>query len=182
MKQAENLVWIDLEMTGLNPHRDVILEIATIITDSQLNILAENAPIVIHQSDLVLEGMNDWCKEHHGKSGLTQVVRESNVTVLEAEKETLDLIKKYCKPQQGILSGNSIWQDRVFLTRFMPCLVEYLHYKMVDVSSVQQLIKRWYPNNKNLEFKKQESHRALEDIRESIAELNHYREYFFIPE
>jgi oligoribonuclease len=182
MKHALNLVWIDLEMTGLNPDHDVILEIATIITDKNLNIIAEGPTYAIHQPDEVLETMNDWCKTQHGISGLTKSVQESTITPEIAEQETLEFIQDYCPPAKASLCGNSVWMDKMFLQRYMPKITNYLHYKIIDVTSVQQLIKRWYPKNPHLSFEKTEKHRALDDIRESIEELKHYRRYFFISE
>ena len=180
MKEKEhNLVWIDPEMTGLNPEVDVILEVASIITDGNLNILAEGPDYAIHHSDEVLQTMNDWCKEQHGLSGLIKAVQESTITLEQAEQDMLDFIKEYCPSEKGMLAGNTVWVDRIFLKKYMPKIVHYLHYKLIDVSSVQQLIKRWYPNDPQAEFKKAETHRALDDIKESIEELKHYRQYFF---
>ena len=180
MIKKENLVWIDLEMTGLIPESDTILEIATIITDGGLNILEEGPALVIHQSDSVLDRMGQWVKDAHGKSGLTQAVRESNISLEQAERETLAFIKKYCPPKKGVLCGNSVWQDRNFLVRHMPQVADYLHYRLVDVTSVKELLYRWYPGSPHLSFLKKDSHRALPDIFESIEELRHYRKYFFI--
>lgn len=175
----KNLVWVDLEMTGLNPERNFILEIASIITDQNLEIIAEGPNLVIHQPDNVLEAMNEWCKEHHGKTGLAKAVKESKITLEQAEEETLSIIKKYCSPETGILCGNSIWNDRNFLAKYMPNIIKYLHYKLIDTTSIQQVIQHWYPDNPKSEFKKVETHRAMPDIRESIEELKHYRRYFF---
>lgn len=180
MKDTNNLIWIDLEMTGLDPEQDVILEIATIITDGNLHVLAQGQSIVIHYDQAVLDAMNEWCIEHHAKSGLTKAVQESTTTLIEAMEETLELIKAYCPEGRGVLCGNSIWQDRIFLQRYMPEILQYINYKMVDVTSIQQLIKRWYPNNVQTAFKKKELHRALPDIQESIEELRHYRNTFFV--
>lgn len=179
MKKDTKLVWLDLEMTGLNPDTDVILEIATIITDPDLNIIALGPHLVINQPTAILDTMNDWCKEHHAKSGLVQAVKQSSVNTLQAEQETLDFIKEHCKPQTGLLSGNSIWSDRVFLQAYMPLILQYLHYKMIDVTSIAEMASGWYPKDPNREFKKQDGHRALPDILESIEELKHIRKYFF---
>lgn len=179
MKKDTKLVWLDLEMSGLNPDKDVILEIATIITDPELNVVALGPHLVINQPTTILDAMNDWCKEHHTKSGLVQAVKQSSVTTLQAEQETLEFIKEHCKPQTGILSGNSIWSDRVFLTAYMPLIVHYLHYKMLDVTSIAEVVSGWYPNDPNNEFKKKDEHRALPDILESIEELKHLRAHFF---
>lgn len=175
-----NLIWIDLEMTGLNPEHDKILEIALIITNPQLEILAEGPHYVIYQPDEVLDTMNDWCKENHAKSGLIEAVKKSTTTLKHAEEHMLECIKKYCNPETGMLCGNSVWNDRNFLQKYMPRIPQYLHYKLIDTTSIQQVVQRWYPDNPHNEFKKQETHRALDDIRESIEELKHYRNYFFV--
>lgn len=184
MKQKNDpkghFVWIDLEMTGLNPDTDKILEIATIITDDQLNELAEGPTIVIHQDEKTLSGMNEWCREQHGKTGLTKASQESTITVKEAETQTLDFIKEYCNPHTALLAGSSIWQDRAFLRHHMPSIIEYIYYKQIDVSTVKELVRRWYPNDPNAEYPDKEAHRALDDIRESIDKLKHLRKYFFI--
>lgn len=179
MQGEKNLVWIDLEMSGLALDTDVILEIATIITDGQLNLIAQGPSLVVHQPDEILNTMNKWCKDMHGKSGLTKAVQESSVTLKEAEEQTLNFIKQYCKLKTGLLSGNSIWQDRMFLNKYMPGIIEYLHYKMIDVTSIAEMIGHWYPNDPNREFKKKDEHRALPDIIESIEELRHLKKYFF---
>jgi oligoribonuclease len=180
MKRDQNLVWIDLEMSGLDPEVDAILEIATIITDSQLNILAEGPSFVIHQSDIVLEAMGEWCKLQHAKSGLTQAVRSSTTTLQEAENQTLEFIKEHCGPNTALLSGSSVWQDRFFLRKYMPSIIYFLHYKIIDVTTVKELVSRWYPHNPKINVKSKEAHRALDDIRESIAALQHFREFFFV--
>lgn len=182
MKYDQNLVWIDLEMSGLDPDVDAILEMATIITDSQLNILAEGPSFVIHQPDLVLDAMGEWCKLQHAKSGLTQAVRLSTTTLQKAESQTLEFIKEYCTPNTALLSGSSVWQDRLFLRKYMPSIIYFLHYKMIDVSTVKELIMRWYPDNPKINIKSKETHRALDDIRESITVLQYFREFFFISE
>jgi len=182
MNKENNLVWIDLEMTGLNSEVDVILEIATIITDINLNVLEQGPDLVIHQPDEILESMHEWSKEQHGKTGLTKSVQTSTTTLEQAEQKTFAIIKKYCDPQTAMFAGNTVWQDRIFLKKYMPNIVHYMHYKLIDVSSVQQLVQGWYSKNKQAEFKKAETHRALDDINESIAELKHYRKYFFISE
>lgn len=175
-----NLVWIDLEMTGLNPEKDKILEIAVIVTDNQLNIVAEGPVIVIGQTNETLEEMDKWCIKVHGKSGLLQKVVDSDVTELEAEEEVLDFLEEYCLPGKSPLCGNSVWMDRFFLFHHMPELYKFLHYRTIDVSTIKELAKRWSPGNPALEFKKQNTHRALDDIRESIDELKHYKECFFV--
>ena len=184
-KPLGNFVWIDLEMTGLNIHTDVILEIATVITDGSLNIIAEGPAFVICQPEEVLLRMDKWCVEQHGKSGLTQAVLQSNISVDYAEQETLHFIKKYCVERSGILAGNTVWQDRNFLAKYMPSIIQYLHYRLVDVSTIKEIIKHWYnkdnrENSAATDFKKSDTHRALDDIYESIAELDYYKKHFFM--
>ncbi|HOG23945.1 MAG: Oligoribonuclease [Candidatus Omnitrophica bacterium ADurb.Bin292] len=172
-----NMVWIDMEMTGLDPVKDRIIEIASIVTDGQLNILAEGPNLVIHQPERLIRGMDQWNQEHHSKSGLIADVRNSTVTVKAAEKMTLEFLKEYCKPKKAPLCGNSVHHDRRFLARDMPAIDDYLHYRHVDVSTIKALVARWYPKDK--EPPKGKSHRALSDIRESIEELRFYRERYF---
>jgi oligoribonuclease len=171
------LVWMDLEMSGLDPDGCAILEIATIVTDADLAIVAEGPDIVVHQSDAVLDAMDEWCTKHHGDSGLTAQVRASTVSLAEAERLTLEFVASHAAPRQSPLCGNTIWQDRRFLVRHMPQLEAHLHYRLVDVSTIKELVRRWYPDLKAPV--KAESHRALDDIRESIAELRFYREHVF---
>jgi oligoribonuclease len=173
------LVWLDLEMTGLDPARDTILEIASLITDSDLNILEFGPSLVIHQPDTILDAMNEWNTKQHTKSGLLQAARSSQVSLEQAETETLHFLQQHCPKWKAILCGNSIHQDRNFINAHMPRIAEYLHYRMVDVSSVKEMLKRWYPNDPHLDFKKSDQHRALIDTEESVAELRHYRTYFF---
>ncbi|HSC24684.1 MAG TPA: oligoribonuclease [Candidatus Babeliales bacterium] len=175
-----NLVWLDLEMTGLVISHDVILEIATVITDGQLEVIAEGPSFIIHQTEERLTAMGKWCQDHHGKTGLTEAVRQSTTTLEQAYEETLAFIKQYCPIHTGILAGNSIWQDRVFLDKYMPNISTYLHYRTVDVTSIKEMVRRWYPSNKNCEYKKSDRHRALSDVYESIAELKHFRKNFFV--
>jgi len=174
---SSNLIWIDLEMTGLIPARDTILEIATIVTDGALNILAEGPDLVVHQPDSVLDAMDSWCQDHHGASGLTDAVRQSTVSMAQAEQQTLDFIKRYAEQGAAPLCGNSIHQDRRFLDLYMPAIDQWLHYRMVDVSTLKELISRWYGAESIM--KKAEGHRAMDDVRESIAELQHYRKLAF---
>ncbi|MDP1573882.1 MAG: oligoribonuclease [Coxiellaceae bacterium] len=176
-QNENNLVWLDLEMTGLNPNFDRILEIATIITDSALNILAEGPVFAIHQSDNTLAKMNSWCVAQHGKSGLTDRVRHSKVSENQAELETLAFIKKYIPEKTSPLCGNTIYQDRRFLFQYMPTLEEYFHYRLLDVSTVKILAQRWEPKVAE-GFKKESTHLALQDIRDSIEELRYYRKHF----
>ncbi|MDH4563333.1 oligoribonuclease [Pseudomonas sp. BN411] len=178
MQNALNLIWIDLEMTGLNPDTDVIIEMATIVTDSDLNVLAEGPTIAIHQSDEILAGMDEWNTRQHGQSGLTQRVRESQISMAEAEAQTLAFLDQWVPKGKSPICGNSICQDRRFLYRHMPQLEAYFHYRNLDVSTVKELAARWAPKVRD-GVKKSSSHLALDDIRDSIAELQHYREHFF---
>jgi len=175
---SDHLVWIDLEMTGLDLERHTICEIATIITDNDLNILAEGPELVIGLSEEWLEKMDPWCVEHHGESGLTERIKRSDVGMEEAEEATLEFIKRYVGPKGAPLCGNSVWQDRRFLEIYMPRIDDYLHYRIVDVSSIKELVYRWFPAEYRAPSKKNE-HRALEDIRESIEELQYYRANIF---
>jgi len=173
----DNLVWMDLEMTGLEPDHDTIIEIATIITDGELNVLAEGPNIVIHQPDEALEAMDEWNTTHHGESGLTAKVRASQVSMAEAEQLTLDFIRRYVPEGSSPLCGNSIHQDRRFLVRHMQKLEGYVHYRNIDVSTIKELARRWYPEDKAPI--KQAEHQALSDVRESINELIWYRTHLF---
>ena len=174
--QTEKLIWIDLEMTGLNYNQDVILEIATIITDEKLNIIAEGPNLVIYHSDDVLDNMDPWCIEHHAKTGLTQAIKDSHVSMEEAEQLTLDFISQYCEPKTSPLCGNSVWFDKIFLNKDMPELAQFFHYRIVDVSSFKTILSVW--NQKPVVFPKNKTHRALDDIKESIAELRFYKQFF----
>ncbi|MDP3788618.1 MAG: oligoribonuclease [Candidatus Chromulinivorax sp.] len=171
------LIWIDLEMTGLDPLKDKILEIATIVTDDDLNIIAEGPHLVIHQSDEVLENMNDWCKVQHAKSGLIEAVKNSIVCEEQAAHETLQFLQDHCDENSTPLCGNSVWQDKNFLQLHMPELAVFFHYRIVDVSSIKLVINRWTKQYRL--FKKSDGHRALDDIKESIGELKFYKENFF---
>jgi len=177
-----NLVWLDLEMTGLNIVNDVILEIACVITDGNLNVIAEGPSFIINQPEETLAAMGKWCQDHHGKTGLTDAVRQSTTTLEQAELETIAFVKQHCPIHTAVLAGNSVWQDRVFLDKYMPSITNYLHYRIVDVTSIKELVKRWYPQDRNIEFKKSDRHRALSDVYESIAELKHFRKYFFVEQ
>ncbi len=178
MQDERNLAWLDLEMTGLDPERDTILEIATIVTDSELRVLGEGPVFAVHQSDEVLSKMDPWCVEQHGKSGLTDRVRASRATMAEAQARTVEFIAKFCPEKKVPLCGNTIGQDRRFLVKYMPVLHDYFHYRSIDVSTIKELVARWYPAQKYI-FTKSKQHEALEDIRESIAELSHYRKTVF---
>ncbi len=180
MNKEKNLVWIDLEMTGLNPQTDEIVEIATVITDSNLNTIAKGPHLVIHQSEQVLANMNPWVKEQHAKTGLTDASRASNISIQEAEQQTLAFIKQYCNKEMALLAGNSVWQDRAFMVKFMPDIIDYLHYRLLDVTAIKEVVLRWYPDDERAVFEKKEAHRAQDDIYESIEELKHYRKYFFV--
>ena len=177
-QDANNLIWIDLEMTGLDTTSDCIIEIATIVTDSQLNILAEGPVLAIHQSDEVMNGMDEWNTRQHGQSGLTGRVRNSTLGEQDAERETIAFLERYVPANASPMCGNSICQDRRFLARCMPELERYFHYRNLDVSSIKELVNRWSPNIAS-GFKKGSTHLALDDTRDSIRELVYYREYFF---
>ncbi len=176
---ANALVWIDLEMTGLIPEKDTILEIATLVTDDQLNILAEGPNLAIHVDENTLAGMDEWNQNQHGKSGLIDRVRASKETLASAEVKSLEFMAQWCQPRMSPLCGNSVWQDRRFLSRYMPKLEAHLHYRLIDVSTVKELAGRWYPDFPK--FPKGDEHLALADIRASIAELRYYREKLFLP-
>jgi oligoribonuclease len=178
MDKKPLLVWLDLEMTGLEPETDHIIEIASLITDGELNIIAEGPELVIHQSDEVMSKMNDWCIKQHGESGLTKRVKNSTISLADAEEQTLKFIQKHTGRTKVPLCGNSIGQDRMFLLKYMPKITDQLHYRVVDVSSIKEMGKRWYPTLEN--FPKKATHRAMDDIRESVAELKYYREKIFV--
>ncbi|KXS50981.1 MAG: oligoribonuclease [Marinobacter sp. T13-3] len=177
-EQNTKLVWIDLEMTGLDPEKERIIEMATIVTDSELNTIAEGPVIAIKQPDSLLDAMDEWCTKTHGASGLTQRVKESNVSEAEAEQITLEFLKEHLSAGESPLCGNSIGQDRRFLVKYMPELEGFFHYRNLDVSTIKELARRWRPDVLN-GVKKKGSHLALDDIRDSINELRHYRETFF---
>lgn len=178
MVDERNLVWLDLEMTGLHPETCTIMEIATVVTDSQLNTLAEGPVMAISVPGPVLDTMDPWCVEQHGKSGLTQRCRDSKTTLEEAQARTVEFLARWCAPGKSPLCGNTIGQDRRFLVKEMPVLHDFFHYRSIDVSTVKELVLRWYPQNKYV-YNKEKQHEALADIRESIAELQHYRRTVF---
>lgn len=176
MIDENNLIWIDLEMTGLSPERDVIIEIATVVTDGQLNLLAEGPVLAIHQSDAVLKAMDDWNTRQHGGSGLVKRVQDSRVGTRDAEQMTLDFLQQWVPAGKSPMCGNSICQDRRFLARYMPRLEEYFFYRNLDVSTLKELCRRWSPELLS-GVKKKGSHLALDDIFDSIAELKYYRDH-----
>ncbi len=178
MSQSENnLIWIDLEMTGLDTDNDLIIEIATIVTDSQLNLIEEGPVVAIYQPDEVLDKMDEWNTRQHNQSGLVERIKNSQYSVAEAESMTLEFLKKLIPAGKSPMCGNSICQDRRFMHRLMPNLESYFHYRNLDVSSVKEMVSRWAPDK--MGFEKNSSHLALDDIRDSIAELKYYREHFF---
>ncbi len=178
-RKRDNLVWIDLEMTGLSPENDRIIEIATIVTDIQLEVVAEGPSLVVHQSDERLAAMDDWNQKTHGDSGLIELVRESTINEAQAEQQTLAFLKRYASKKCSPLCGNAVCQDRRFLDRYMPEVSAFLHYRHLDVSTLKELAKRWRKELFSNELKKSR-HRALDDIRESIEELKFYRDHFLI--
>lgn len=177
MKHKDNLIWIDLEMTGLDPEQDRIIEIATIVTDKDLNILAEGPVMAVHQSDALLDSMDEWCTKTHGETGLTQRVKDSTISDRDAELATIKFLEEYVPQGKSPICGNSIGQDRRFLVKYMPELEAYFHYRNLDVSTLKELARRWKPSILN-QFQKKNIHLALDDIRESIDELKFYREHF----
>jgi len=176
-QNPNNLIWIDLEMTGLDPDRDSIIEIATVVTDVNLNVVEEGPVLAIYHSDSVLSLMDEWNVEHHSASGLIERVQRSTTSIKEAEKRTLTFLKKHVPPETSPICGNTICQDRRFLYRYMPDLERYFHYRHIDVSTLKELAERWYPRITE-NFNKESKHLALSDIYDSIAELRHYRKYF----
>lgn len=177
-QDAEHLIWIDLEMTGLNPQADAIIEMATIVTDRDLNLIEEGPVIAVHQPQAVLDAMDDWNKKTHSKSGLIARVQASSYDTAAAQRETLAFLQQHVPPRASPMCGNSICQDRRFLARLMPELEAYFHYRNLDVSTIKELARRWAPEvYKGLD--KNTPHMALDDIRESVRELRYYRQHFF---
>ncbi len=176
-----NLIWIDLEMTGLDPERDRIIEIATVVTTAQLELVAEGPVLAVHQAESVLQGMDDWNTRHHGASGLSERVRASVIDEAEAERRTIEFLARHVPAGISPMCGNTICQDRRFLARYMPALEAWFHYRHIDVSTLKELARRWAPAIAS-GFNKQSAHLALDDIRESIAELKYFRETLFMRE
>ncbi|MBW2526269.1 MAG: oligoribonuclease [Deltaproteobacteria bacterium] len=179
MASDTNLVWVDLEMTGLDPDRCTIVEIATIITSPELEVVAEGPCLVIHQPDEVLDQMVEEVRDLHTRSGLLEQIRASSLSLAEAEQRTLAFVREHCREGKSPLCGNSIWKDRQFIEKYMVSFARFLHYRVVDVSSIKELARRWY-GERGKSPEKAEQHRALDDIRESIAELRWYREQLFV--
>lgn len=178
-RSSKNLVWLDLEMTGLDPEKEVIIEIASLVTDPQLNILEEGPCFAIHQNDGVLERMDEWNKTHHTASGLIDRVKKSKITISEAEYLTLEFVRKYVPPRTAVLCGNSIGHDRRFLIRYMKDLHNYFHYRNIDVTSIKELVRRWFPDGPKFP-QKSRAHQASIDVRESLEELIFFRKHYFI--
>ena len=178
LQSKDNLIWIDLEMTGLNPEKERIIEIATLITDSQLNVLAEGPNLIVNQPKNLLDQMDDWNQNQHGSSGLIEGVKKSNVTEQMAEIETLDFISKYVGSKQSPMCGNTVSHDRRFLLKYMPRLESYFNYRHIDVSSFKEAAVRWM--NEAQVYEKEGSHRAMGDIKESVAELKFYKNIFYL--
>ena len=178
MREIDRLIWIDLEMSGLKPDSDVIIEIATIVTEASLKIIEEGPVLAMFQPDSILNSMDEWNTRHHNRSGLVERVRNNSVTVEEAERQTMEFLREYVNENTAPLCGNSVWNDRLFLQKEMPQIVEFLHYRMIDVSTVKELGRRWYPEVSR--FNKKGAHLALDDIRESIQELAYFRKKIFI--
>lgn len=177
MDKSLNLIWLDLEMTGLKPETDRIIEIATLVTDAELNLLAEGPTLAIKQSDTALDAMDDWNQKHHGASGLIDRVKKSVIDEAEASRQTIEFLSQYSEKNASPMCGNSICQDRRFMANYMPELEAFFHYRNLDVSSVKELVRRWKPEILG-GLVKQGSHQAMEDIKDSVAELKYYREHF----
>lgn len=184
MQNPDNLIWIDLEMTGLFPETDHIIEIATIITDSELNIIAKGPMLAINHPQEIIDGMDEWCQKQHGQSGLIQRMQDSTVSMADAEQQTLEFVQQYVPRGKSPMCGNSICQDRQFLRREMPQLEAWFHYRNYDVSALKEMLGRWSPKSFAGDyqgipkFEKKGKHLALDDIEDSINELKHYRQYF----
>jgi oligoribonuclease len=179
MLNSNNLIWLDLEMTGLDPDYNRIIEIATVVTDANLNILAEGPVIAIYQPDVVLDSMDEWNTNQHTKSGLVRRVRDSHLSEEDAQAETIEFLMQYVPQGESPMCGNSICQDRRFIYRWMPKLAKYFHYRNLDVSSIKILARLWMSSDLLASFTKEPTHLALQDIYDSITELKFYKEYFF---
>lgn len=177
MDKTLNLIWLDLEMTGLQPETDLIIEIATLVTDAELNVLAEGPTLAIKQSDTALAAMDDWNQQHHGASGLIERVKNSLIDEQEATRQTIAFLEQYSMKNASPLCGNSICQDRRFMAKHMPELESYFHYRNLDVSTLKELVRRWKPDILS-GIVKQSTHQAMDDIRDSVNELRYYREHF----
>ncbi|ESO88101.1 hypothetical protein LOTGIDRAFT_165837 [Lottia gigantea] len=178
--KSERLIWIDLEMSGLDIEKERIIEIAAIVTDADLNVIAEGPNIIIHQDQSLMDSMGKWCKDHHGASGLTKSVLESKISESDAENKVLDFLKEHTDAGKCPLAGNSIACDKMFLMKYMPNLTKHFHYRLVDVSTIKELCRRWYKQVYDDSPPKSLKHRALDDIKESIKELKYYREKIFV--
>ncbi|CAG9856483.1 unnamed protein product [Phyllotreta striolata] len=177
--EVNRIIWIDMEMTGLEVDKDKIMEIACLVTDADLNVVAEGPDIIIHQPKTILDNMNSWCKKQHKKTGLTQACLDSTVGLEDAENEILKFIKEHTSEKMSPLAGNSVYMDRLFLLKYMPRINDYLHYRIIDVSTVKELCRRWNPKIFDNAPKKNFTHRALSDIKESVEELKFYKSTFF---
>lgn len=175
----KNLVWIDLEMTGLDPQQDQILEVACVVTNNNLDVIATMPSLLIKTPQKALDGMIPVVKELHTVSGLLKALHSATLSCAQVEQRVLAFVQQYCQSQTAPLCGNSVWMDKMFIKEHMPALYAYLHYRIIDVSTIKELVQRWYPHDQQATVSKKNSHRALEDIQESIAELRHYRKYFF---
>ena len=176
------IVWMDMEMSGLDPDKDRILEVAVLVTNGDLEIVAEGPNLVIHQPEQVLEAMDEWNTKHHGQSGLTQRVRESTIDESQASAAILAFLTEHTQKRKAPLAGNSIHQDRRFVARYLPEVEDWLHYRNIDVSTIKELAQRWYPTQYAVRPIKKGSHRAMDDLMESIAELRYYRKTLFLPQ
>lgn len=179
MNKESRFFWIDLEMTGLDISKDVILEVASLITDTELNIIAQGPHHVIYQPGDALNTMIPIVQNMHSQSGLITLVKNSNITLQQAYKETYDFMKKHCSRRNTFLAGNSVWMDRLFLEKYMPKITDFIHYRIIDVSTIKLLTHSWYPNIPTEKTEKKSAHRALDDIQESLNELKNYRSLFF---